>query len=292
MADIKYTPSELLEQSAELSNLQSEYDALFSKTAIALNGINESWSENLARNFSGKIQSAQKSFSSILNMLTNGSAAAKLGATSHSPTSIESFFKSLDGGADQAAGGEQIRASMTLTDQDKKDLYNMLPKEAQKAIEGGQSVDKWLAEHYNSIPEAARKVIESKLPSGVKDRISVVHDVISGEADFSTTGKAASIITGDKLKGSAFQATVEAVYNSKLDTFDKASDLSVEKAYNSFSSGDVGGGIMYTLEAMGHETRGFVYATGDAFTNLAGLSLEATRIPVVTQIGSAIHKLL
>ena len=95
MADIKYTPSELLAQSAEMSALQSEYDALFVKTTSALNGLNESWSENLSRNFSGKIQSAQKSFSSIINMLSNGSIAAKLGATSHSPTSIESFFSSL-----------------------------------------------------------------------------------------------------------------------------------------------------------------------------------------------------
>ena len=96
MADIKYTPSELLVQSAQMAALQSEFDALFKQTTNALNGMNESWSENIARNFSGKIQSAQKSFSGILNMLSNGSAAARLGATSHSPTAIESFLGSLD----------------------------------------------------------------------------------------------------------------------------------------------------------------------------------------------------
>lgn len=289
MADIKYTPSELLAQSAELSALQSEFDTLFSKTTSALNGMNESWSENLARNFSGKITTAQKSFSSILNMLTNGAAAAKLGATSHSPTSIETFLKSLDGG-DKAAGGEEYRT--ILTDHDKKELYNMLPKEAQKAIDGGQSIDKWLVGHYNSLPEYARKMIESKLPSGIKDRISVAHDVISGEANFETVGKAATLATGDKLKGSAFQSTLEAVYSKKLDAFHKASDDSAVKAYNSFSSGAVGDGVMYTLEAMGHETRAEVYATGDAFTNLAGLALEATKIPGIKQIGSAVHNLL
>ena len=164
MADIKYTPSELLAQSAEMSALQSEYDALFVKTTSALNGLNESWSENLSRNFSGKIQSAQKSFSSIINMLSNGSIAAKLGATSHSPTSIESFFSSL-GGADKLGTGGLDQIFSNLTDEDKKRLYDALPKEVKAMIKTSQDVDKYLAEKYGSLPEPMRKSIEAIIPS-------------------------------------------------------------------------------------------------------------------------------
>lgn len=80
MAEIKLTPEELTAQSMEMSSLQSEYENLFHQVTNALNGINDSWSENLASNFSGKIQSAQKTFSSVANMLLNGSSAARIGS--------------------------------------------------------------------------------------------------------------------------------------------------------------------------------------------------------------------
>lgn len=78
MPEIKLSPEELMAQSTEMASLKSEYEALFSQVTNALNGINDSWSENLSSNFSGKIQSAQKSFASVANMLLNGSTAAKL----------------------------------------------------------------------------------------------------------------------------------------------------------------------------------------------------------------------
>lgn len=288
MADIKYTPSELLAQSAEMTALQSEYDALFVKTTNALNGLNESWSANLSKNFSGKIQSAQKSFSSILNMLTNGSMAAKLGATSHSPTSIETFLKSLDAmDKPDAAGLDQMFSN--LTDEDKQRLYDALPSEVKAAIKTSQDVDKWLSKNYESIPEPVRKVIEEKLPSQIKDPLAVAHEVISGEADFSTVGKAVTIGTGDPLMGNVVTSVMESTYNSKLDKFHDQAELSEEKAYNSFKSGDVGSGILYTLEAMGHETRAEGYALIDTYTNMVGNVMKATDLPVIRELGSAIH---
>ena len=98
MAEIKLTPEELTAQSAEMASLQSEYEGLFRQVTNSLNGINESWSENLASNFSGKIQSAQKSFSSVANMLLNGSSAARIGSlTFASGTGIGDILSGLMG---------------------------------------------------------------------------------------------------------------------------------------------------------------------------------------------------
>ena len=101
MAEIKLTPDELLAQSTEFSSLQSEYEALFVQVTTALNSMNENWSENLARNFTGKIQSAQKKFSSVANMLTNGAAAARMSANTFSTPS--QILAQLGGDFDKAS---------------------------------------------------------------------------------------------------------------------------------------------------------------------------------------------
>lgn len=80
MAEIVLTPELLMSQSAEMQSLQTEYESLFGQVTNVLNGMNDSWSTNIASNFAGKILLAQKSFSSIVNMMQNGSTAAKVGA--------------------------------------------------------------------------------------------------------------------------------------------------------------------------------------------------------------------
>ena len=89
MADIKYNPEELEQQSNELTAIRTDFESLFQETTKAMKGIDDSWSENLSKNFSGKIQTAQNSFSGIVSMLGNGAAAAKLGSTSESSTAVE-----------------------------------------------------------------------------------------------------------------------------------------------------------------------------------------------------------
>lgn len=67
--DIKLTPEELIAQSTELTSLQTEFESVFSQLTSTLNSMNDSWSATLAGNFAGKIQAAQKSFTSVANML-------------------------------------------------------------------------------------------------------------------------------------------------------------------------------------------------------------------------------
>ncbi|MBR2701869.1 MAG: hypothetical protein IKE77_07285 [Erysipelotrichaceae bacterium] len=82
MADIKLNPQELLAQASEMSRIKSAYESLNTQLLNALIGINDSWSENIAGNFIGKIQSAKKSLLSIANMMMNGSTAARVSAMS------------------------------------------------------------------------------------------------------------------------------------------------------------------------------------------------------------------
>ncbi|MDO4418018.1 MAG: hypothetical protein Q4C02_07040 [Eubacteriales bacterium] len=76
-SEVIVTPELLAAQGVEMASLMSEYESLFSSVSSLLAEINSSWSPNMANNFSGKIQSAQKSFSNVVGMLGNGSSAAK-----------------------------------------------------------------------------------------------------------------------------------------------------------------------------------------------------------------------
>ena len=73
---IKLTPSELQAQAAEMKSLESEYSSLFGGVSSELNKVNSNWSANLAHNFSGKINSTNKSFSKITQELMNGAKVA------------------------------------------------------------------------------------------------------------------------------------------------------------------------------------------------------------------------
>ena len=74
--------AELMTQSESMKTLKDEYDAMFTKVTSILNEMNDGWSENLANNFVGKISTAQKGFSKIVEMLMCGQTVAKEAATS------------------------------------------------------------------------------------------------------------------------------------------------------------------------------------------------------------------
>ena len=124
MADILLTPEVLMSQSTELSSIQGEYESLFGQVTKSLNGINDSWSENLSRNFVGKITAAQKSFSSITNMLANGSNAAKAVATSfESGLSINAAIESEMGTIPFGSSGMEGATATTLDQVEEPNTY-------------------------------------------------------------------------------------------------------------------------------------------------------------------------
>ena len=73
---ISLTPELLNSQAKEMKALMSEYDEFFLNVLNLLENTNNNLSENLSKNFKGKICSAQKSFSGIVSMLDFGAKAA------------------------------------------------------------------------------------------------------------------------------------------------------------------------------------------------------------------------
>ena len=96
---ISLTPELLLSQAAEMASLRQEYAQMFQQVSKDLGEINGSWSEYLANNFQGKIESVQRGLNNVLGMLDNGSAAARL---------CVSDLGSLDGTLGKQLGGSGV----------------------------------------------------------------------------------------------------------------------------------------------------------------------------------------
>lgn len=84
MTDIHVDPELLAQQGAQMQSLMQNYQSLFAKVSKVLNAVNTYWSPNMSNNFSGKITAAQKTFETIVSMLSHGSSAAKFASSTFS----------------------------------------------------------------------------------------------------------------------------------------------------------------------------------------------------------------
>lgn len=123
MDKIKLTPSELLQQAGEMDALEKEYDALSSRVDSVLKQVNNNWSKNLSRNFSGKISSAQRSFSTVVDSLKQGATIAKTSARSFEE--IDSLLaKGISGDADAQKKLDHVSGSVLMM-KDPKGINNL-----------------------------------------------------------------------------------------------------------------------------------------------------------------------
>lgn len=97
---IQLTPAELRTQSAELSALKTEYEALFQQILSEMKHVNSNWSAKLAHNFSGKVGSAVRSFSTITQELEAGAKIAAYSAAG---------FETVDKQLAKLYGGETVK---------------------------------------------------------------------------------------------------------------------------------------------------------------------------------------
>ena len=84
MTDIHVDPDLLAQQSAQMANLMQNYQSLFMNVTKVLNAVNSLWSPNMSNNFGGKITAAQKTFETVVSMLSHGSSAAKFASSTFS----------------------------------------------------------------------------------------------------------------------------------------------------------------------------------------------------------------
>ncbi len=121
--EIKITPELLKNQAILLSSLQEEYEALFSSVTSDLNRMNGNWSSLLANNFSGKINSAQKSFSNVTSMLEAGAKAATESAQSF--TDVDKAMAKIMSENGVTEGAQQIADINVSTDKVAKDYRKL-----------------------------------------------------------------------------------------------------------------------------------------------------------------------
>ena len=114
------TPELLLEQSQEMQSLCAAYETLFGNIMSDLNGINESWSDLLSNNFSGKIGSAQKTFSGALTMLRNSAGSTR--AVAEAARELDELWSSKIGGTSGGSSTQTLLSAMGM-DADQRTVY-------------------------------------------------------------------------------------------------------------------------------------------------------------------------
>lgn len=124
MKKIQLTPTELRAQAAEMTTLMGEYETLFASVTATLNNANSNWSANLSHNFTGKISAAQKSFSSIVDMLQFGANAAANSAESFENIDIL-LAKAFDG-KNTKSKSQQVNGESKSDNSEKSDISTLL----------------------------------------------------------------------------------------------------------------------------------------------------------------------
>ena len=122
MKKIQLTPTELKSQAAEMNSLMREYESLFGSVTNILNDTNNHWSANLSHNFSGKITSAQKGFSTVVDMLQYGATAANSSAETFEEIDIQ-LSKVLNGTTNSTTTSSK---SKKTENEDKDDITDVL----------------------------------------------------------------------------------------------------------------------------------------------------------------------
>lgn len=117
---IQLTPQELLVQSQEMLSLCKDFEASFKKNESILNMVNQNWSSNLANNFLGKISSAQKANSNILEMLAKGASLAETSANTYE--NVDSLLqKNITGTIDLKGSVSKLTSLFSWMMPDKKE---------------------------------------------------------------------------------------------------------------------------------------------------------------------------
>lgn len=184
-AKIQLTPAELINQATQMQSLQQQMDSLFSNITNDLNTINESWSTNLAHNFSAKILNTQKCFTNIVEMLGQGSNIARESALTFE--SVDSLLSRAIIGVSGISGGGTLdgilptqetieQYILSFVDDDVKDIYEAIER---------------ISQNPEQIPEELKSALKGYLNEvGLGEAVSTAEDmetalkaIASGDAD-------------------------------------------------------------------------------------------------------------
>lgn len=174
--NIKLDPALLNAQSQEMYALAAEYDTLFKNVTATLKNMDESWSDVLSANFTGKILTAQKSFSDVTELLSQGAIAAITASIT-----MEDVDKTLagilgggtnpgvsnpGGGVSNPTGGDGAFGGGGSGGGRGSGLWQQVKDNLADSWDKAGNVMKYLEEQYNKLPKGIKKGAD-KIISGV-----------------------------------------------------------------------------------------------------------------------------
>ena len=215
-----------------MRTLAEDYETLFGNVGSTLTKVNGNWSQNLANNFTGKINTAQRSFQLITRELMNGAQIADTSAKT---------FESVDSGltklyCDSIPNKETVNdvgffeSGLEAKLQEYLDIINGKGSIEEKK----DAIIKWL----NSIRKDANKYtqyiewatgVEAKYPEPIKSGLSFIKYLdIGNKLGSGLANWADGIFNGDAEKAhSGGKNAISGVYSLFKDVF-KSSDLALD----------------------------------------------------------------
>lgn len=266
MAEIlEITPELLMQQSQQMSRLKQSYEALMEKMLGDITGINGSWSQLLANNFSAKITDAQKSFLGVADMLQNGADAAAMAASALSQ-------------GDSTLATRLVGTFHTPLDA----VSTIVIKEASEAYQQAQQTHRQLKERI----DAARSQMSASQRAWFDLVVDKVWDAVGGD-----TGKmlSVSVKVADKIMEGDYAGALQVL--AEYDFKDMAKEY-ITAAGVALSKNEAAAYINYGLNLVkdSAEATADLLMDGPSFETLGKLAWNLTAQPVLNTAGDYIYK--
>lgn len=273
MKRIRLTPKELKSQATEMTSLMGEYESLFGSVINILNNTNNHWSANLSHNFAGKITSAQKGFSTVIDMLQYGATAANSSAESFEGIDV-SLSKNI-------ALRDNLHNFQVMSMNNRvivEENYDMVQETMGDIKEEYEDIPKW-------IRELGKELANKEVGEGVIDAYELVVNIFSEEKEnWSKMNVNPEIVEGfgtlfgiESAKAKALGIIYDMVINKK-DTFGElmvASEHFNNDATKKFLEGDISTGIKYAASGVGIGLFNVIlYGPFEALTELGAASIK------------------
>lgn len=295
MGKIELTPTELLSQSNELSSLAERYESLFSNVSSILNNVNTGWSEVLSNNFEGKINSAQKNFSGIVNALSQGANVASTSANSFE--NVDSLLAKNINGNNNPFGfgyGENFNSNLY----DGTSLKDEVKDQIKESWNTSQEFATFVKENYEKLPKWMRKAIQKiwdeKYGEDLWGSAELFFDVLSQDGkgwltldidsgivkDFAKligVGKPEAYVLAEAYKQSLHP---EGIYGE----IRSGEDLFKNLAYEAFDKGEYGEGLKNFATMLGIDVYALFYGVYEVGTEATANWIESEGELVVSAL--------
>lgn len=284
MANIKLDPALLTSQSQQMNALAGEYQNLFSSVVATLKSMDDCWSEVLSANFTGKITTAQNSFSNVTELLQQGGQAAQLAATTLQDvdTALANIMSgkgsgnvSITGGNGALGGGGSGggRSSSSIWQQI-KDYFSDSWDKAGNAF-------KYLEELYGKLPEGVRngidKVIYATMGGSGKAAIQITSDILTGDLSWDTLKTALTAMGTDNTEISVIVNGLKSVFqNETVKDLRASCDAYNQASIQAFMNGDIVGGLENLASGFGAHMSAIGYGIADTVTEVGADLIQGT----------------